>query len=84
MAIELKQGLGKDGSPTIPYVRAHPTNYVWRDDIERLTRGLVNREAFDPQPNPTQNTRSRKGPHPALRWSALREAGIELFGKAQG
>ena len=47
MAIELKQGLGKDGSPTIPYVRAHPTNYVWRDDIERLTRGLVNREAFE-------------------------------------
>jgi hypothetical protein len=47
MAIELKQGLGKDGNPTIPYVRNHPTNYVWRDDIERLTRGLVNREAFE-------------------------------------
>src|ERR687898_878725 len=54
MAIELKQGLGKDGSPTIPYVRAHPTNYVWRDDIERLTRGLVNRvyDALFNDPDP--------------------------------
>jgi len=47
MAIELKQGLGKDGNPTVPYVREHPTNYVWREDIERLTHRLVNREAFE-------------------------------------
>jgi hypothetical protein len=47
MAIELKQGLGKDGDPNHPYVRAHPTNYNWRQDIERLTHGIVNRDAFE-------------------------------------
>ena len=46
MAIELKKGLGKDGSSVFPYVRNHPTNYNWRPDIERLTHRLVNREAF--------------------------------------
>jgi hypothetical protein len=46
MAVVLEKGHGKDGSPLFPYVRAHPTNYNWREDIERLTNRLVNREAF--------------------------------------
>ena len=46
MAIKLEKGHGKDGNPSYPYVHAHPTNYNWRDDIERLTHRIVNREAF--------------------------------------
>jgi hypothetical protein len=46
MAIVLEKGHGKDDDPNHPYVRAHPTNYNWRDDIEKLTRGTVNRYAF--------------------------------------
>jgi hypothetical protein len=40
--IVLKTGLRKDGDPSVQYVWEHPTNYIWRDDIERLTRKLVN------------------------------------------
>jgi hypothetical protein len=47
MAIVLEKGHGKDGDPNHPYVRAHPTNYQWRQDIERLTHGIVNRDAFE-------------------------------------
>jgi hypothetical protein len=46
MAIVLEKGHGKDGSPSHPYVKAHPTNYNWRNDIEQLTHKLVNREDF--------------------------------------
>jgi hypothetical protein len=46
MAVVLEKGHGKDGSPLFPYVRNHTTNYNWREDIERLTHRLVNREAF--------------------------------------
>jgi hypothetical protein len=46
MAIKLEKGHGKDGNPNHPYVRAHPTNYNWREDIERLTHRIVNRESF--------------------------------------
>jgi hypothetical protein len=44
--VVLKAGQGKDGSPSVPYVRAHPTNYIWRADIERLTDRLVNMDRF--------------------------------------
>ena len=46
MAIMLEKGHGKDGNPSFPYIREHPTNYDWREDIERLTHGLVNIESF--------------------------------------
>jgi hypothetical protein len=46
MVSMLEKGHGKDGNPSFPYVREHPTNYDWREDIERLTHGLVNRESF--------------------------------------
>lgn len=45
-AVVLKPGLGKDGNPNVAYVRQHPTNYDWRDDIEKLTARLVNMEEF--------------------------------------
>jgi hypothetical protein len=46
MEVVLEKGHGKDGSDVFPYVRAHPTNYKWREDIEQLTRGIVNRASF--------------------------------------
>lgn len=45
-AVVLKTGLGKDGDPSASYVRAHPTNYVWRPDLEKLTARLVNLNQF--------------------------------------
>jgi predicted chitinase len=45
-AVALKGGLGKDGDSSVLYVRQHPTNYDWRDDIEKLTARLVNKEPF--------------------------------------
>ncbi len=45
MDIVLEKGRGKDGGD-FPYVRAHPTNYDWREDIEKLTHRIANREAF--------------------------------------
>ena len=44
--IILKKGLGKDGNPNVTYVRQHPTNYIWRADIEKLTHKLVNMTKF--------------------------------------
>jgi hypothetical protein len=44
--VVLKKGLGKDGNRNVDYVRRHPTNYIWRADIERLTARLVNMDAF--------------------------------------
>jgi hypothetical protein len=49
MAVVLEQGHGKDGNPAFPYVSAHPTNYDWREDIERLTNATVNRASFREQ-----------------------------------
>jgi hypothetical protein len=46
MAVVLEKGHGKDGSDSFPYVRAHPTNYNWREDIEQLTHSIVNRASF--------------------------------------
>lgn len=46
MDIVLEKGRGKDGDPTFPYVREHPTNYNWREDIEELTHRIVNMEPF--------------------------------------
>lgn len=45
-AVALKTGLGKDGNPAVFYVRQHPTNYDWRDDLESLTARLVNMDGF--------------------------------------
>ncbi|MGH3144174.1 MAG: glycoside hydrolase family 19 protein [Rubrobacter sp.] len=45
-AVVLKVGLGKDGNSSVGYVRDHPTNYIWRADIERLTARLVNMDDF--------------------------------------
>ncbi len=45
-AVVLKPGLGKDGNSNVAYVRQHPTNYDWRDDVEKLTARLVNMEEF--------------------------------------
>jgi predicted chitinase len=45
-AVVLKAGLGKDGNPTVTYVREHPTNYIWRASVERLTARLVNMDRF--------------------------------------
>ena len=45
-AVVLKAGLGKDGNPNVTYVREHPTNYIWRASIERLTARLVNMDRF--------------------------------------
>ena len=45
-AVVLKTGLGKDGDSSVDYVREHPTNYDWRDDIEELTSRLVNMDEF--------------------------------------
>jgi predicted chitinase len=45
-AVVLKAGLGKDGNPNVGYVQAHPTNYVWRADLEKLTARLVNMPEF--------------------------------------
>jgi hypothetical protein len=44
--VRLVKGQGKDGNRSVDYVRRHPTNYVWRKDIERLTARLVNMDAF--------------------------------------
>jgi hypothetical protein len=44
--VRLVKGLGKDGNRNVDYVRRHPTNYIWRADIERLTARLVNMDAF--------------------------------------
>ncbi len=44
--VVLKKGQGKDGNRNHDYVRKHPTNYIWRADIERLTARLVNMDAF--------------------------------------
>ncbi|MDP9410799.1 MAG: hypothetical protein M3P70_09895 [Actinomycetota bacterium] len=44
--VVLRKGQGKDGNPSVPYVRDHPTNYVWRADLERLTARLVNMDPF--------------------------------------
>ena len=46
MAVILETGHGKDGNANHPYVREHPTNYDWRQDMELLTHRLVNRESF--------------------------------------
>ncbi|MDP9480817.1 MAG: hypothetical protein M3R38_35000, partial [Actinomycetota bacterium] len=32
--------------PNVAYVREHPTNYIWRSDIEKLTTRLVNMDRF--------------------------------------
>jgi predicted chitinase len=45
-AVALKGGLGKDGNSSVLYVRQHPTNYEWRDDIEKLTARIVNMDEF--------------------------------------
>ncbi|MGH3144267.1 MAG: hypothetical protein ACRDTR_00520 [Rubrobacter sp.] len=44
--VVLFRGQGKDGNPNHPYVHNHPTNYIWRWDIERLTARLVNMDPF--------------------------------------
>jgi hypothetical protein len=45
--VVLRRGQGKDGNPNFStYVRNHPTNYIWRADIERLTTRLVNMDQF--------------------------------------
>jgi hypothetical protein len=44
--VVLEAGQGKDGNPNVAYVRAHPTNYSWRADIEQLTDRLVNIDPF--------------------------------------
>jgi len=46
MAVVLETGHGKDGNAAFPYVNNHPTNYNWREDIERLTHSIVNRDSF--------------------------------------
>ncbi len=55
MAIELKRGIRnpqgstpttKDGEPWWPYVKAHPTNYIWVPRVERLAHKLVNMDEF--------------------------------------
>jgi hypothetical protein len=46
MDIVLEKGQGKDGDSAFPYVRAHPTNYNWREDIEKHIHGIVNRDSF--------------------------------------
>ena|SRR5215203_4394529 len=46
MAVVLEKGHDKDGSSAFPYVRAHPTNYNWREDIEQLTHRIVNSASF--------------------------------------
>jgi predicted chitinase len=45
-AVSLRTGLGKDGNPNVAYVSQHPTNYIWRADIVRLTARLVNIDRF--------------------------------------
>lgn len=46
-AVVLTRGQGKDGNPDFSqYVRDHPTNYIWRADLERLTARLVNMDPF--------------------------------------
>lgn len=45
-AVVLRPGLGKDGDPNVGYVRDHPTNYVWREDIEKLTARIVNMDPY--------------------------------------
>jgi hypothetical protein len=45
--VVLERGHGKDGNPAFSqFVRDHPTNYIWRADIERLTARLVNMDPF--------------------------------------
>lgn len=45
--VVLERGHGKDGNPDFSdYVKKHPTNYIWRADIERLTHRLVNMDPF--------------------------------------
>lgn len=44
--VVLKRGLGRDGNPNFFYNQQHPTNYIWRADIERLTARLVNMDPF--------------------------------------
>ena len=45
--VVLERGHAKDGNPALSqYVRDHPTNYIWRADIERLTARLVNTDPF--------------------------------------
>ena len=45
-AVVLRTGLGKDGNPNVTYVKNHPTNYIWREDIEKLTARLVNMDPY--------------------------------------
>jgi len=45
--VVLERGHGKDGNPAFSqFVRDHPTNYIWRADLERLTARLVNMDPF--------------------------------------
>jgi len=45
--VVLEKGQGKDGNPNASsYVRDHPTNYIWRANIEQLTDRLVNMDPF--------------------------------------
>lgn len=41
-----RKGLGKDGNPNAVYVRDHPTNYVWREDIRKKVITLMNHPRF--------------------------------------
>jgi hypothetical protein len=45
--VVLERGHGRDGNPDFSdYVKQHPTNHIWRADIERLTHRLVNMDPF--------------------------------------
>jgi hypothetical protein len=44
--IVLATGLGKDGNTSVQYVWEHPTNYIWRQDVDNLTRKLANMPEF--------------------------------------
>src|SRR5215211_918322 len=44
--IVLRKGLGKDGDPSVPYVRDHPTHYEWVARVSRRAHHLVNAEDF--------------------------------------
>ena len=45
--VVLTKGQCNDGNPAFSqFVRDHPTNYIWRADLERLTARLVNMDPF--------------------------------------
>lgn len=44
--IVLRKGLGKDGDPSVQYVRDFPTHYEWAARVSRRAHRLVNAEDF--------------------------------------